>query len=489
MVKQKNPYQLIVLIGIFIVIFIPLLQNTLHLKKYIKPLNGAFTVKEDTTLTLANIFSGKYQQKKEEYLNENFGLRNYYVRLNNQINYQIFSKANASKVVVGKSNYLFETDYIEAYLGKNFLGEEELSKRLVKLKKAQDILKAKNILLEVVYAPGKASFYPAYIPNYFGKKEKINNYEFIIEKAKTLQLDFIDFNAWFLKMKPISSRALYPKTGIHWSNYGALLAMDSLRKHIEARKGYVLPKFKITTVKITDSIVSPDNDIGLTMNLWKDIKPIPMPIASYYWLDNKPTKPKALFIGDSYFWNLFYSGLVNNTFTEPSFWYYNTTVFPENAPIREVSKLDFKTEVQKQELIVLLATESNLQDIGWGFVDNVLASFNESTNTNDFRGNVYINYFINEIHHTPDWLNTIKEEATKKGVDLEKLIRENAIYLYTTEYSKPEVIAITEQIKININNTPDWKKAVQQKALEKNITFEEMIEIDAKYVYDKEHKK
>ncbi len=417
MPKQKISYKLVVLLGVFIVMFIPLLQSTFHIKKYIKPLSGAFAPKEDTTLSLAGLFSGKYQQKKEEFLNENFGLRNYYVRLNNQIDYQLFSKTNASKVIIGKRSYLFESDYIEAYLGKNFMGNEELTSRLTKLKKAQDILKARNILLEIVYAPGKASFYPAYIPDSYGKKERINNYEFIVEKAKTLQLDFIDFNAWFLKIKLVSSKALYPKTGIHWSNYGALLAIDSLRKHIERRKGYTLPQFKITSVKITDSIVNPDNDIALTMNLLKDIKPIPMPIANYYWLNNNPTKPKALFIGDSYFWNFYYSGLVNNIFTEPEFWYYNTTVFPESLPIREVSKLDFKNVVGKQEVIVLLATESNLQDIGWGFVDKVLANFTGSENsnsvTNDFRSRVYINYFINEIHHTPDWLKPFRKKQKK----------------------------------------------------------------------------
>ncbi len=69
------------------------------------------------------------------------------------------------------------------------------------------------------------------------------------------------------------------------------------------------------------------------------------------------------------------------------------------------------------------------------------------------------------------------------------MIREDAIYLYTTEYNKPDVIQLTEQIKSNINATPDWKKSVQQKAVEKKVTFEEMLELDAKYIYDTEHRK
>ncbi|MBI4645358.1 MAG: hypothetical protein HY738_01900 [Bacteroidia bacterium] len=68
----------------------------------LKPLKGDISLTEDTIFSLRGWFSGKYQEKKEKYLNESFGFRSTMVRLNNQIAFSFFNKAKANGVIIGR---------------------------------------------------------------------------------------------------------------------------------------------------------------------------------------------------------------------------------------------------------------------------------------------------------------------------------------------------------------------------------------------------
>jgi hypothetical protein len=481
MLKEEK-YKISLLCGILIFLFIPVLQNVLHFK-WIKPLKGAYVEVQDTEFSITDWFDAKYQNKKEEYVNQNFGLRNYYVRFNNQIDYSLFNKANVAKLVVGKGGFLFEDDYINAYFGKNFIGEEKLEERFKKIKTLQDLLASQGKILEVVFAPGKASFYPEFIPDNWRSEKKLNNYEYARYLCKKLGVKYVDFNAWFLQQKDLSPYDLYPKTGIHWSNYGSLLAIDSLKNHIQAMSGLKLRNFIIDNVGFSDSLQSPDNDIGEAMNLLSDVPVLPMPYANYHWQDdNGAVKPKALFIGDSYFWNIYYQGLTNNFFTDCKFWYYNETVYPESEPERSVRNLNLNDELKKQQVIVLMATDCNVHDIGWGFVENVMELFRDETK-DAFRKSIYIKSIIDEIRGSPEWLKDIKRKSMANNISIEDQIIMDANYIYTTDYGRTEVIKLTEETKIRIRNTPEWVEQIKKKAKEKNVSYEEMIELDAKYIY------
>lgn len=486
MLKEEK-YKISLLSGILLFLFIPVLQNILHFK-WIKPLKGAYTEVQDTEFSITNWFNADYQTKKEEYINQNFGLRNYYVRFNNQIDYSLFNKANVAKLVVGKGGFLYEDDYINAYFGKNFIGEEKLEERFKKLKTVQDLLASQGTVLEVVFAPGKASFYPEFIPDNWRSEKKLNNYEYARDLCKKLRVSYIDFNAWFIQQKDLSPYDLYPKTGIHWSNYGSLLAIDSLKNHIQAMSGLKLRNFVIDNVGFSDSLQSPDNDIGEAMNLWSDIQTLPMPYASYHWQDdNGAVKPKALFIGDSYFWNIYYQGLTNNFFTDCKFWYYNETVYPESEPERNVKKLNFEEEIKKYQVIVLMATDCNVHDIGWGFIDQVYDLYKEDLK-DAFRKKVYVKLLSENIRKDKVWLADVERKAKEKNISVDEMITLDAIYIYKTEYCKPGVPELLDETIARIKNTKPWVADIAKKAKEKNVSFEEMMEMDAKYIYDTELK-
>ena len=155
MSTEKNILNRLVLPAVLLFLFLPLIQNTIHFKKWIKPLKGAYVQVKDTSFNWKDWFTEDYQQQKNKYLNQNFGLRNYCVFLNNQLDFSLFKKVNTDHVVVGKSNVLFEDSYINAYNGVNFSGEEKLKSHIEKLKKAQELLKNNNVDLEIIFLPRK----------------------------------------------------------------------------------------------------------------------------------------------------------------------------------------------------------------------------------------------------------------------------------------------------------------------------------------------
>src|SRR6478609_5160143 len=69
-------------------------------------------------------FNGEYQEQVEKYVNESFGFRSFFVRINNQIDYSLYNKLHASAVVMGKEQCLYEIDYIRAYCGTDFVGKD-----------------------------------------------------------------------------------------------------------------------------------------------------------------------------------------------------------------------------------------------------------------------------------------------------------------------------------------------------------------------------
>ena len=164
-------------------------------------LKGDFRLVEDPHFSFKSWFSGDFQKKKEEYLNTSFGFRNFYVRLNNQIAYNLFNVAKANGVIIGKNNYLFEENYLKAYNGTDFIGKTNIIHRMERLKFLSDTLKKLNKSLILVFAAGKGSFYPEYFPDSYRTRKGPTNYDYHIRFAKAYGLNYIDFNRYFVDHK------------------------------------------------------------------------------------------------------------------------------------------------------------------------------------------------------------------------------------------------------------------------------------------------
>jgi hypothetical protein len=336
------------------------------------PLNGAYTVPELPVASWTSWFRGQFQADYDKAYEQNVGFREDLVRLNNQLNYSLFNFTTAKSVVVGKNGYLMEQGYIDGCLGTDFVDSNWVRLRMLKTKYVQEELEKRGKHLLVILAPGKASFYKEFIPERFHpEKKRLTNYKLVSGMLNELNIDHIDFNGYFLAQKYKSPYPLYPKQGIHWSTYGAAIAMDSVLKYLRIREGIDLPQMKIRKVEWSDKLKDSDYDIGSGMNL---IFQLPFDTMAYPEIEFEPDthkfRPRVLTIGDSYYWQLVWLGLHHYSFKESDFWYYNKMDYNDNGSQRPISGADVPAAINEKDLIIIIQTEAFYSDIGMGFIDS-----------------------------------------------------------------------------------------------------------------------
>jgi hypothetical protein len=416
---------------------VPLVQMRFHFIQY-PPLKGDAKPAVDSAFTFDGWFSGAYQITKEQYLNEAFGFRDLFVRLNNQIAFSFFNTAKANGVIVGKKNYLFEINYIKAYYGDDFIGTDSINHRLERLKYIQDTLARLNKNIVLVFAAGKGSFYPEYFPNKYHSVKKITNYEYHLQKVNELGINHIDFNSYFLKNKSTSKYPLYPQYGIHWSKYGMCLVADSLIRYFEHSRSIDMPGifWKKVDIKEAHDI---DYDIAAGMNLLFHLRSFNMAYPEVFFEDKKGKQmPTVLVISDSYYWGLSGYG-ITNCFRESQFWYYNKQIYPEtdHKPLY-TSQVVLKDEIAKHDIIVIMATEANLPEMGWNFIEqcnNLFRGINENSGRDkDFQKKV--NELKKYIPNDKKWMEQIITKARLNNISIDSMITLDAIWIIEHPDSK-----------------------------------------------------
>ena len=184
----------ILVIIILIVLVFPAIQKEFTVFQ-VKKLDGDFVLAEKPVFSMTEWYEGSFQASYDKYLEDHIGFRDFLVRLTNQFDYSLFRIPHAEGVVVGKNDQLFEYDYIRAYVGEDYIGEENIDRKIRKLKFVQEYLKEeKNIDLILVFEPGKASFYPENIPDrYLDNIAANTNFNSFQKKAIEHEVKFIDF--------------------------------------------------------------------------------------------------------------------------------------------------------------------------------------------------------------------------------------------------------------------------------------------------------
>jgi hypothetical protein len=475
----------VIFILVLVVLFIPLLLMKYPVIRE-KNLFGHFTVRNMPKLT--NIsregwFSAQYQEEITAGFNENIGLRKTLIRINNQFDYSLFRTIHAEGFIAGKNGYMYEEDYIKEYTGKYFIGKTALDKKLEKLYDVQQLLKKQGIDLILVFEPGKATFYPEYIPTrYQVKKRTLSNYDYSRTKLKALGMNYLDLSSWFLSLKDTSKYDLFPRFGMHWSIYGMTLAVDTLSRYISAVHGARLPGFYIKETEIAAEPRSTDNDIEEMTNL---LFPLPSGTYAYpvnvFGPDTINRDLNVLVVGDSY-----YRSIKDNfsqfLFKTDTFWYYNSKVYPHiHTDLVYVDHSDLLRKLQQYNVILLMVSEINLHCGFWNFVDQAYAALHPG-----YRDS-YIYRCENDIRNERSWFRFMVSKAFNESRPLERLIKADATYLLNINFdsipekTREDTIA---NIVWKIKSTPDWLSSVIRKSKERKISLEQMLDNDANFIYD-----
>jgi hypothetical protein len=359
-------------IFVILLLILPIIQQLTNIPN-IKNLFGAFTPAPEPKFTLEKWFTNKYQEETEAYVNEHFGFRNSLVRMHNQIQYSIFNEAHARGVIVGKKDYLYELNYIKAYYGTDFKGYDSIDEKVKKIALIRDTLEKLGVHVIPIFACGKGSFFPEFIPDSMRTVKKITNYEVFTQDFKKYAIPYIDFHSYIRSIKGKSKYPIYTKYGIHWSQNTMVLVADSILKYIEKNYSYSMPKIKITHLTESKIFQGTDFDIAQGMNLLYYPSDSILAYPEFTYINPKQIhKPKVITIADSYWWGIYNYGIPQTCFDTHQFWYYYNSIYPEiNNSALTISDINIKKEIENQNFIFIMATDATLPDIGWGFINTV----------------------------------------------------------------------------------------------------------------------
>ncbi|NCC72054.1 MAG: hypothetical protein EOM06_01545 [Sphingobacteriia bacterium] len=482
---MKINFKHIIFILLIILLALPLIQ---HAFKWIpvRPLTGDFVLVQRPEYSWAKWMDGSFQNQFDRYIEDHIGFRPFFVRLNNQLDFTLFRKANAEGVVVGKNNMLYEYDYIRAYTGNDFIGKATLDKKLNRFLFLQHYLKTRSdIDMILALEPGKARTYPENIPDSYLKKGKsLSNYEYISQKADELGINLLDLNRIFVNARDTATYPLYPLYGIHWSEHTMPFVADTLISFMENIRKIDMPDFFIKKIIINDSLADSDYDVGNTINLLFDLphQSMPYPVFGFN-TDTSKTKPMVLAVADSYYWNFFNTRVPAHLFANEAFWYFNAKVYPDfYFQEKWTSDLDLKTEVEKQDIILISVTERFLYKFDWNFIDQLYELY-----TPEYTGDIVYNY-ENQIRLDAGWFDSIVLKIENQGISLEEAIRKEAYYQSWVQ--EPEIFLTwygRDHFKNVISNDVNWVNDIRKKAENQKVTFEDQLEKDADYVFEKEY--
>ncbi len=462
---------------------LPLFQ---HITKLFDPgkLNGDFVLHQRPAFTWGRWMDGTFQAGFDRYIEDHIGFRNFFVRLNNQIAFSIFDEVNAEGLVKGKNKILYEYDYIRAYTGGDFIGQKTIEGEMNKLKYLQDHLKQNfNIDLILIFEPSKARVQPEFIPDkYLDAGISLSNYEYFKQMAVDLKLHQIDLNQYFVDISDTATYPVYPPYGIHWSEHTMCLITDTLTSYIENIRSIDMPDYTCELRFVADSISASDMDAGMTANLLLDLPrdTLPYPFFTFH---NDPTKtrPKVLAVADSYYWNIFNTRLPEHLFANQAFWYFNAKVYPDfYFHEKWTTDLDIKTEIEKQDVILLGITERFLYKFGWEFVDQLYQIYSPK-----YTGGL-VEEKEEEIRNYSTWFDELVKKAnTSKEKTLEEIIHDEAIFL-AIDADLPRYLRWhgLDYYKNVIQSESAWDKSIKQKAQENKITYQEQLDKDARWLFD-----
>ncbi len=439
--NSKHKTYSIHLLVIFISLFLPMLYSFIKYQSktdeadvnYNKPnLIGIVISDEKPKYSLVNWMDGSYQKLSEDYNNDHWAYKEILVRLNNQFYYKAFNQIRVNGFVIGKDNYVFSESYIFSAFGDDLIKEEKVITQLQKAKLVQDSLKKKGIDLLLVYAPGKGSFCKEFIEDKYKHNFQNTNLNLYISNSKRLGLNYLDLNKYFEKLKSISPHPLFPKYGHHWSSYAECLAVDTIIKHMEKLHSCDLPDLFWNNIEVVDSARGRDADVLKSMNLLSN--PNQNMKLAYPEIqfedDSLKNTTRVLTISDSYWYGPVYMGVGQNCFAGGQFWYYCNKVVPSprQGEKVEVWELDFKKEIESNQIIMLLYSDGNLPMFGNTFIDNAYELYTSpKTFYEKQEKNKQIQSFAKQIRDAPILLKKATEKSFQYKISLDSAIKLDAM--------------------------------------------------------------
>ena len=477
--------------ALFVLVFV---QEQWHPFK-LKSLAGVTFATEKPELNLKNFASGKYQSQTEQYSRENFGFREWAIRLYNQYLYSTYNTTTCHFITPGKNGFLY---YAEAY--RDYYGIEPINqyrtydrarewaqKNVRMMNKLRYVLKDYGIEFLCFMAPNKAEVYPEYLPYHQpAPADAIHTAAYYDSLMTAIDFPHVEMTKWYQSMKDTASFLLFPKRDTHW-RYSAVYGYDSLFSYMNSLNDFGIPDIHIDRLVKLDTMY-PEND-ELTLNL---IFPIGNDSPKYRAdISVDPGhKPKVLFVGDSFVWDLETYMPWKEFLDYVEIWFYNKSAFlgfeKEKHPIGDINRL---RSILNADYVVWYSSGYQWGLSSYDFVEDALLRLcvtdslfdaqipwvmDSLRNDSAFKAQHY------DWYHPEAFPDTLRHYAVKTLRDNPELIPGLGGEAMPT-LRNTEAIALAQQANAIANDKP-WSTALRIQASRTGRHFDDILDEEAENV-------
>lgn len=373
-------------------------------------------------------------------LTENVGFKEVFVRTYNQLMWSLFSESQNKNLYVGKDRWLFNNYVMDHYTGRAtevFGGDEKVIQRMdedaERLIQLQGLLEDHGVDFFVCIPPSKDLVCESYLPTVRPSRirDHVRPIEYYPPLFDSLGIHYIDFSTLFVQMKDTVSYPLYYKTSSHWTNLAASYMSDTLIRYMETLSGTNM--HNVTFGEPYKAWArEPDKDLEWVLNLRH-----PLMEDDYRYVnilpdkDSTAVKPNWLVVGDSYFRGWQYNLPWDQLFESHHYWRYNTTVYDD--PLHDnTTQVDLLRELLSRDFVTVMYTPCNIYDLNRDFLTKALQVFDDQERVEKVFHQVNDperERYRKGVLRNQEWLDSMKEKATKMGVPVEEAIEQDIDWL------------------------------------------------------------
>ncbi|MBC8505860.1 MAG: hypothetical protein H8D34_13435, partial [Chloroflexi bacterium] len=239
-----NKIEISVLVALFLIgIWLPLLAT------FWNSAGGHFNAEEKRKLAELPVLDftrqgiNKFPVDFSKYFDDNFGMREYLIKLHSYIKVYLFDISPTHRAIIGKQGWLFLGDgsIVADYRHTHPFTEEELKQWRDVLVAKRDWLAARGVKYLFVVAPDKQSIYPEFMPDRFNQVRSDSCLDQLVAYLKAnSNIEILDLRPALLAEKAIAR--VYHKTDTHWNERGAFVAYQQIMQRLAQNLPNMQPK-------------------------------------------------------------------------------------------------------------------------------------------------------------------------------------------------------------------------------------------------------
>ena len=158
-----------------------------------------------------------YFDDLNDYFNDHFAFRQEMTTVDAAITTKLLNTSLNDDVIYGKDGWLYYTETMDEYFGRNILSERGINNCVSSLRLMQEYTENLDSDFLFMICPIKADLYPEHLPYNYKKGSEINNWTRLKTAMDANGIKYVDLHEAFEN----DSRVMYHKLDTHWNDEGA----------------------------------------------------------------------------------------------------------------------------------------------------------------------------------------------------------------------------------------------------------------------------